>query len=153
MGVDIDAIFAASGSQGTQAGLVLGLAHARSDIPLYGISVAREKQDLEQRVFALATRAAKLAKLDTPILREHVICDDGYYAPGYGQPNAGMVEAVKLCARLEALLIDPVYSGKAMAGLIDKIRKGEFTKDQNIVFIHTGGQIALHAYCSVFAVD
>ncbi len=150
MGVGIDAIFAASGSQGTQAGLVLGLAHARSDIPLYGVSVAREKHDLEQRVFALAARAAKLAKLDTPILREHVICDDGYYAPGYGQPNAGMVEAVKLCARLEALLIDPVYSGKAMAGLIDKIRKGEFTKEQNIVFIHTGGQIALHAYRSEF---
>ncbi|MBL4870142.1 MAG: D-cysteine desulfhydrase [Robiginitomaculum sp.] len=150
LGINIDAIIAASGSQGTQAGLVLGLAQAKSNIPIYGISVARERQDLEERVFALAKRAAKLAKLDVPIERKNVMCDDNYLAPGYGLPNAGMVEAVKLCARLEALLIDPVYSGKAMAGLIDKIRKGEFTKGQNIVFIHTGGQIALHAYRSEF---
>ncbi len=153
LGIGLDAIFAASGSQGTQAGLVLGLAQANSDVSLYGISVSREKDDLEERVFALANLAAKHVQLDAPILRERVICDDGYYAPGYGQPNAAMVEAVKLCARLEALLIDPVYSGKAMAGLIDKIRKGVFTRGQNVVFIHTGGQIALHAYRSVFAED
>ena len=148
--IPIDAFLVASGSQGTQAGLLVGLAAANSNIPLHGISVSRPRLDLEERVFSLAVKAAEHAQITTPIHREQVICDDRYYAPGYGKPNDAMIEAVTLCARLEGLLLDPVYSGKAMAGLIGKIRNGEFTKEQNLVFIHTGGQIALHAYRSIF---
>lgn len=151
MGVNIDALVVASGSQGTQAGLLTGLAAAHSVIPLYGISVSRPKLDLEERVYRLAVKASAHAQIKTSILREQVICDDQYYAPGYGQPNEAMIEAVNLCAKLEGLLLDPVYSGKAMAGLINKVRKGAFRKGQNIVFIHTGGQTALHAYRSIFA--
>ena len=74
----------------------------------------------------------------------------GYAAPGYGLPNPGMIEAVKLMASLEGILLDPVYSGKAMAGLIDMVRKGRFSKDETVVFVHTGGTPALFAYADCF---
>ena len=150
MDLHIDAIVVGSGSQGTQAGLLVGLAAANSSIPLHGISVGREKLDLEERVFSLATRTAEYADIGAVILRENVVCNDEYYAPGYGQPNDGMIEALTLCARLEGILLDPVYSGKAMAGLIGMVRNGSFKAGENIVFIHTGGQVAIHAYRSIF---
>ncbi len=149
-GLDIDAIVVASGSQGTQAGLLVGLAAAEADIPVHGICVSRGRVELETLVHALAEKTAEYAGVKTPILRENVLCDDSYYPPGYGQPNDGMIEAVTLCARIEGLLLDPVYSGKAMAGLIDKIRGGTYKKGDTVIFIHTGGQVALHAYRSTF---
>lgn len=148
--LDIDAIFVASGSFGTQAGLVVGMIESHKDIPIHGISVSKPSADLEAGVYALALETAKLAGLTSPVPRGNVICHDQYYAPGYGEPNEGMIEALRLCATLEGLLLDPVYSGKAMAALIDHIRKGKFKAGQNVVFIHTGGQTALHAYRSVF---
>ncbi len=150
MGLAVDAIVVASGSQGTQAGLLVGLANAGSEIPVHGICVSRSAAELEEAVFELAKKTADYAGLTAPILRESVICDDGYYAPGYGQPNAGMIEAVTLCARLEGLLLDPVYSGKAMSGLMGKIRDGTLNTGDTVIFLHTGGQVALHAYRSTF---
>ncbi len=150
LGLNIDAIVVGSGSQGTQAGLLVGLAANDSQIPVHGICVSRDRAQLEELVYTLATKTADYAGLKTLIKREDVMCDDGYFRPGYGQPNDGMIEAVTLCARLEGLLLDPVYSGKAMAGLIGKIRNGTFKKGQSVVFIHTGGQTALHAYRSTF---
>lgn len=70
--------------------------------------------------------------------------------PGYGLPTPGMVEAVTLMARQEGILLDPVYSGKAMAGLIDLVRKGHFRKGQNVVFLHTGGSVGLFGYTEAF---
>ncbi|MEM7358350.1 MAG: D-cysteine desulfhydrase [Pseudomonadota bacterium] len=153
MGIEPDALVVASGSQGTQAGMLVGLALEGSDIPLHGISVSRPREDLEERVHQLALDTLAYAKLDVSIERDQVICDDGYYAPAYGVPNDAMVEAVTLCAQTEGMLFDPVYTGKAMAGLIDKIRNGTFRKGQTVVFVHTGGQAALHAYRSVFSGD
>ena len=150
MELNVDAIVVASGSQGTQAGLLVGLAADKADIPVHGICVSRSGPELEELVFNLAERTAEHAGCTAPVLRHSVICDGDYFAPGYGQPNDAMIEAVTLCARFEGLLLDPVYSGKAMAGLINKIRNGTFKKDDNVVFIHTGGQIALHAYRSTF---
>ena len=77
-----------------------------------------------------------------------MVANDDYVGPGYGQPTPEMVEAVSLLARTEGILLDPVYSGKGMAGLIGEIRKGTFSKDENIVFVHTGGSAALFAYQS-----
>lgn len=151
MGLDIDAIIVASGSQGTQGGLLVGLAEAGSNIAVHGICVRCSGPELENLVFDLATKTADYAGCGATVQRGAVICDGGYFAPGYGLPNAAMIEAVTLTAQLEGLLLDPVYSGKAMAGLIDKVRGGTFKKGETVVFLHTGGQAALHAYRSTFA--
>ncbi|MBV9046460.1 MAG: pyridoxal-phosphate dependent enzyme, partial [Alphaproteobacteria bacterium] len=78
--------------------------------------------------------------------REHIVANSDYVGPGYGLPTPGMVEAVKLLAQTEGILLDPVYTGKGMAGLIDHVRKGAFRKDSNIVFLHTGGSAGLFGY-------
>jgi D-cysteine desulfhydrase len=81
---------------------------------------------------------------------EAINCSDEYYQPGYMLPNPGMIEAVRRLAQIEGILLDPGYSGKATAGLIDLVRKGYFKKDENILFIHTGGAPALYAYLDTF---
>ena len=84
------------------------------------------------------------------IARSAVVANCDYVGPGYGQPTPGMTEAVLMLARLEGVLLDPVYSGKAMAGLIDLIRKGEIRKGETVVFLHTGGAVGLFGYTGVF---
>ncbi|MGO1117560.1 D-cysteine desulfhydrase [Rhodovibrionaceae bacterium A322] len=149
-GLAFDGVVLASGSQGTQAGFLVGLLAEGSEVPLIGVSVSRGKAELESLVYKLALATADKLGLPQADFRQRVVCDDRFFAPGYGQPNEGMVEAVRLCAQLEGLLLDPVYSGKAMAGLIQMVREGRFRKGQKVLFIHTGGQAALHAYRSVF---
>ena len=82
--------------------------------------------------------------------REDIVCFDQYVGPGYSLPTDSMVEAVKLFAKTEAILLDPVYSGKAAAGLIDLVRKNHFPKGANVLFLHTGGSPALYAYMDTF---
>lgn len=150
LNIEMSAIFVATGSQGTQAGLLVGLAAEGNSTPVHGIAVSRPGDQQAELVLDLTRRTEALLELGPIVPEGSVLCDGGYYGPGYGQPNDAMVEAVRLCARLEGLILDPVYSGKAMAGLIDKIRNGAYTKQDKVVFIHTGGQAALGAYRSVF---
>jgi L-cysteate sulfo-lyase len=82
--------------------------------------------------------------------REKVVADSGYVGPGYGLPTDAMVEAVKMLAQYEGILLDPVYSGKGFSGLIDLVRKGRFKKGENVVFLHTGGSVSLFAYPNIF---
>jgi L-cysteate sulfo-lyase len=149
-GLRIDHLVHATGSAGTQAGLVVGLQALNSPIRLLGIGVraAREKQ--ETMVHDLGRGTWELLGLRGELPRESVAANCDYVGGGYGVPTPGMVEAVTLLARTEGLLLDPVYSGKGMAGLIDLIRKGRFQKDENIVFLHTGGSVALFGYPSTF---
>lgn len=149
-GLRIDHIVVASGSQGTQAGLLLGLAASKADIRLLGMSVGRSRPELETKVFDLANRTVRHAGWDLEIASSSVECDDRFFGSGYGQPTEEMLEAVTLCARLEGLLLDPVYTGKAMSGLIARIRAGDYKKGETVVFVHTGGQAALHAYRTAF---
>jgi D-cysteine desulfhydrase len=93
--------------------------------------------------------AAKLGMRETPPA-DKVLCFGDYVGKGYSIPTDGMVEAVQMLARQEAILMDPVYTGKAMAGMIDLIRKGFFKKDETILFVHTGGAPALYAYLDSF---
>ena len=146
----IDHIVHASSSQGTQAGILAGLIAMESSIPVHGISVGRKASELSTMVHELTEQTLDYAGLEPNVNATSVICNDAYCAPGYGEPNDGMIEAVQLCAQLEGILLDPVYTGKAMSGLISMIKSGEFSKDENVVFIHTGGQAALHAYPSIF---
>ncbi|MCU0952845.1 MAG: pyridoxal-phosphate dependent enzyme, partial [Burkholderiaceae bacterium] len=151
LGLDIDCLVHATGSAGTQAGLVAGLEGARSAIPVLGIGVRVGKGPQEEKVYKLACETAELLGVPGAVRREAVVANGDYVGPGYGLPTAAMIEAVRLVARTEGILLDPVYSGKGMAGLIDLIRKGEFRRGQNIVFLHTGGAVGLYGYRDAFA--
>lgn len=146
-----DHMVMATGSAGTQAGLAVGLKLSNSDMGLLGISVRMPKAQQEANVLRLAQATA--AKLGQPDLMqaEDIVANSDYVGSGYGKPTPDGLEAIELFARHEGILLDPVYSGKGAAGLIDLIRKGHFSRDQRIVFLHTGGAIALFGYSSAFA--
>ncbi|MEJ2171145.1 MAG: D-cysteine desulfhydrase [Woeseiaceae bacterium] len=146
MGLSVDHLVTATGSAGTQAGLIVGLKAMRPEIPLLGIGVNVSKDVQEERVYKLACETADYIGKPGIVARADVVANCDYVGAGYGIPTAGMNEAVLLLARLEGLLFDPVYSGKALAGMIDLVRKGEFAGAENIVFLHTGGAAALFAY-------
>lgn len=149
-GLRIDHVVHATGSTGTQAGLVTGLAGARTGVPVLGIGVRAPRAEQEDKVFALAERTAEHIGIGGAVTRADVVANCDYVGEGYGIPTPGMVEAVELLARLEGLLLDPVYSGKGMAGLIDLVRGGHFDADENIVFLHTGGSVGLFGYTGAF---
>ncbi|POE07330.1 D-cysteine desulfhydrase [Pectobacterium odoriferum] len=146
----IDHIVHATGSTGTQAGLVTGLATTNSQIPLLGISVRAPKAKQEENVYALAQRTWQLLGIPGELPLSAVQVNSDYVGKGYGIPTEGTLEALRLLAQLEGILLDPVYSGKGMAGLIDLIRQGYFRADENIVFIHTGGSAGLFGYRQLF---
>ncbi len=146
IGLRIDHFIHATGSAGTQAGLVVGFEALNSGIPVLGIGVRNPRDKQEANVHKLAEATAAKLGLKGGIRREAVVANCDYVGDGYGIPTAGMGEALMMCARLEGLFLDPVYSGKGMAGLIDLIRKGTYRKDENIVFLHTGGQVGLFGY-------
>lgn len=151
MGLRVDAVVHATGSAGTQAGLLTGLAAGNGGIPVLGISVRGSREDQEAHVWQLAQATCDhLGLAAHTVRREDVTVDSGHVGAGYGVPTDGMIEAVRLVAELEGILLDPVYTGKAMAALIAHIRAGRYTDDQNIVFLHTGGAVALFAYRGIF---
>ena len=150
MGLSIDHLVVPSGSAGTHAGILSGIEGTHAGIPVAGINVSRTKQDQEELVYNLAVQTAERVGAEGTVSRRTVNCFDEYVGPGYSLPTEGMVEAVKLLASTEAILMDPVYSGKAMAGMIDLSRKGFFDDCENVLFLHTGGSPALYAYLDSF---
>lgn len=151
MQLRVDRVVHATGSAGTQAGLVAGFEAMNSGIDVLGIGVRAAREAQENNVYKLASETAALLGVAAGIQRERVMANCDYVGAGYGLPTPAMVEAVSLLARYEGILLDPVYSGKGMAGLIDLIRKGQFAKDDNVVFVHTGGSVALFGYTDTFA--
>jgi len=152
MGLHIDWVVHGTGSTGTQAGLVAGLEGLNSGIRVYGISVRQPKEKQEAAVFALTERTADFIGIRGGVRRDAIMANSDYVGGGYGVPTDDMVEAVSLAARHEGLLLDPVYSGKAMAGLIDLIRsKRVFAPTETVVFLHTGGAVGLYAYQHLWA--
>jgi L-cysteate sulfo-lyase len=144
-GINVGHIVTATGSAGTQAGLIVGLKAMNSGIPLLGIGVNAPQEKQEEKVFSLACETAEYIGKPGCVARDDVVANCDYVGDGYGVPTDSMNEAVLLLARTEGLLFDPVYSGKALAGLIDLVRSDQFEGD-NIVFLHTGGAAALFAY-------
>ncbi len=149
-GLEIAHVIHGTGSAGTQAGFVAGLAAIHARIPVLGISVRAPREKQEDMVFKLAVQTAEHLGAPGIVKRDEIVANGDYVGQGYGIPTAGMVEAVTLVARSEGILLDPVYTGKAMAGLIDLVRKGRFAKDSDIVFLHTGGSAALFGYPDAF---
>ncbi len=150
LGVTFDALIHGSGSGGTQAGLVVGLQAIRARLPVIGINDSDTADELSAKVSEVAQGLADMLDVAGEVDPDAIECIDGYVGPGYGIPTDGMVEALKLCAETEGLILDPVYSGKAMAGLIDLVRLGRFARGRRIVFLHTGGTAALSTYASAF---
>lgn len=149
LGIALDHVVLASGSGGTHAGMVAGLTGVNAAVDIVGISVRAQKEQQEAKILDLARRAAELGGSSHAIEPAAVKVLDDYVGEGYSLPTDGMVEAVRLFARLEGVLLDPVYTGKAAAGLIDQVRRGAFAAAANVVFLHTGGSAALYAYQDV----
>jgi len=145
-GVRIDRVVVCSGSSGTHGGLLAGFLGNQVQIPIVGIGTSRDPADQDPLVHAEAQAVCDLLGLGLKVPREAVLTFGDYWRPKYSVPNARMVEAVQLLAHTEAILLDPVYTGKAMAGLIGLSRDGYFGQDENVLFLHTGGAPALHAY-------
>ena len=145
-GVHFDRLVVGSGSSGTHGGLVAGFLGNHIDLPIVGIGVSRDPPEQEPLVHREAQAVADLLGLGLQVPAEAVRTVGGYWQPKYSVPNAGMVEAVQMLARTEGLLLDPVYTGKVMAGLIGLARAGELRADERVLFLHTGGLPSLHAY-------
>jgi L-cysteate sulfo-lyase len=151
MRIHADAIVHASSSGGTQAGLMVGAALAKSATRIMGVNVYKKNgADIAGTVHGIALATMQAIGGDITNMTSHLHVIDGYQGEAYGLPTDEMREAVMYAAQTEGLLIDPVYSGKAMAALIGHVRRGKFTRDQTVVFLHTGGTAALGAYADVF---
>ncbi|WGV15594.1 D-cysteine desulfhydrase [Fuscovulum ytuae] len=148
-GLTFDHMVTATGSAGTHAGLIVGLKALNAQLPLLGIGVRAPKEVQEGNVFRLAQATEEKIGLQSVVAREDVVANCDYIGKGYGIPADSTLEAIDIFAKQEAILLDPVYSGKGAAGLIDLCRKGHFTKGQRIVFLHTGGAIGLTGYTHV----
>lgn len=146
MGLPLDHIVCASGSGGTHAGLAAGLTATESGIALTGISVRSEKDVQETRLRTLANETAQGAGASQQIPAEAIRVRDDFVGPGYSLPTPQMTAAIQLFARSEGILLDPVYTGKAAAGLISLVAEAAFADDAHVLFVHTGGAPALHAY-------
>ena len=145
------ALVHASGSSGTQAGAAVGAAVARPELRVVGIDIDAEPARVRQDVVTLAADLARHLRLDVPDLEERIEVVAGFAGPGYGVVTEEGIAAIELFARLEGLILDPVYSGKGAAGLVGLIRQGRFGKGDSVVFLHTGGAPGLFAYRSCFA--
>ncbi|MGS3098822.1 D-cysteine desulfhydrase [Enterobacter hormaechei] len=141
--VSLSSVVVASGSAGTHAGLAVGLEQLMPDVELIGVTVSRSVADQKPKVVTVQQAVAEQLALQA---KAEILLWDDYFAPGYGTPTDEGMEAVKLLARLEGILLDPVYTGKAMAGLIDGIARKRFKDEGPILFVHTGGAPALFAY-------
>ncbi len=148
-GIPLDHVVHATGSAGTQAGLVVGLNAMHSNIPLLGIGVNAPKEIQEDKVWKLALETEEFIGAPGVVQRKDIVANCDYVGRGYGIPTDAMNAAVLLLARLEGLLFDPVYSGKGLAGLIDQVQNGVLRKAKHVVFVHTGGQAGLFGYADL----
>ena len=150
VGLSPKLVVLSTGSAGTHAGMVAGFHAMGCNIPILGVSVRQPEQIQIENVYNLAVKTAALLT-DKPLSRNRVIVDDGYVGEGYGIPTETMVAATNMLARNEGILLDPVYSGKGMAGLIGQIKSGQITKEGDVIFLHTGGAVSLFAYEDQFS--
>ena len=150
MGIEIGSMVAASGSGGTQTGMILGADVEKSGIQTVGMAISSDATVVIPKLKDLCNQTSEYYELGLSYEEKDIIFNDNYIGEGYGIPSEEMIEAVKLLARKEGIILDPVYSGKAFAGMVDLIKKGYFDKSKAVVFIHTGGTPALFVYSDSF---
>lgn len=151
MGERPSRLYYASGSRGTQAGLTLGAMLSGAPYAVYGVAVSGGESFKRERALRIANEAASLLGVDARVSESHLQTDQGYIGPGYGISTEQSLDAIRLLARSEGLLLDPVYTSKAMAALIDHVRSGGLDPSSTVVFLHTGGVPALFAHAASFA--
>ena len=144
--LQLDRVIVGSGSSGTHGGMVAGFLGNHIDIALTGVGVSRDPQEQAPLVRREAQAVCDLLELGVTVPEEKVHCVGGYWQPKYSLPNDAMIEAVRLMARTEGILLDPVYTGKIVAGLIGMVRDGAIGPDETVLFLHTGGMPSLFAY-------
>lgn len=147
----IDCIVHTTGGTTTQVGLLVGLFSLASQVRVHGVSSGKPKAMQEAKMKRLCADLMAFAGIDGAVPESAIVADSDFTGPGYGIPGPETIEAIELVARLEGILLDPVYTGKSMAGLISLIRRGQFKPGENIVYLHTGGTPALFAYRQSFA--
>lgn len=139
MGLSPHYLFHATGSCGTQAGLTIGAKALETGLRVVGVSVRYDERTIRDRVKRIAGETTALLGMDLQIADEDFDVLDGYVGDGYAKPTAGCLEAVRLLALTEGLILDPTYTGKAMAALIDQVRNGKLGPGDDVIFLHTGG--------------
>jgi L-cysteate sulfo-lyase len=140
-----------TGSASTHSGFLLGVRSCGSDVPVHGVCVRRDAVSQTQRVSDKLNSVIDIIGCDIRIPDSEIICDDSQLAPGYGLPNDDTIAAIKHMARSEGILLDPTYSGKTFAVLLDMLRRGDFGADEHVVFLHTGGAVSLFGYPELVA--
>jgi len=134
----------------TQAGMVVGFAADGRAERVIGIDASAKPAQTREQITRIARQTAEKVDLARDITAQDVVLDERFGGPEYGLPNAGTLEAIRLCARLEGVLTDPVYEGKSMHGMIDMVRNGEFPEGSRVLYAHLGGVPALNGYSFIF---
>lgn len=150
LGFRFDYIVVCSVTGSTQAGMVVGFAADGRTDKVIGIDASAKPAQTRAQILRIAQNTAKLVELGREITEADVVLDTRYGGPEYGLPNPGTLEAIRLCARQEGMLTDPVYEGKSMHGMIDMVRQGEFPAGSKVLYAHLGGVPALNAYSFLF---
>jgi len=150
LGFKFDYIVVCSVTGSTQAGMVVGFAADGRADRVIGIDASAKPEATQSQILRIAKHTAELVELGRAITDQDVVLDTRYGGPEYGLPSAGTLEAIRLCARQEGMLTDPVYEGKSMHGMIDKVRRGEFPAGSKVLYAHLGGVPALNAYSFLF---
>ena len=150
LGFRFDYIIVCSVTGSTQAGMVVGFAADRRADRVIGVDASATPTKTRAQILRIAQKTAALVELDREIADKDVVLDTRYAGPAYGLPNEGTMEAIRLCARQEGVLTDPVYEGKSMHAMIDMTRRGEFPPGSRVLYAHLGGVPALNAYSFLF---
>ena len=151
LGVFFDTIIVCSVTGSTQAGMVAGFELEGKGRRVVGIDGSAKVAETRAQVLRIAQDTARKIGLRRELTDDHVILDDRYHAGTYGIPDDGTLAAIRMGARFEGMITDPVYEGKSLAGMIDLVQRGEIPKTSNVLYAHIGGQPALNAYASLFA--
>ena len=150
LGVFFDTIIVCSVTGSTQAGMIAGFAAQSRSRRVIGIDGSAKPAETRDQVARIARATAALIEVGRELRDDEVILDERYHAGIYGIPDERTLEAIRLAGRLEAMITDPVYEGKSMAGLIDLVASGEIRKDSTVLYAHLGGQPALNGYSALF---
>jgi 1-aminocyclopropane-1-carboxylate deaminase len=151
LGVFFDTVIVCSVTGSTQAGMVAGFADRDRDRRVIGIDASAKPAETRDQVARIAGFTATAIGIERELRDDEIVLDERYHAGIYGIPDATTIEAMRLAARLEAMITDPVYEGKSMAGLVDLVARREIDPSSNVLYAHLGGQPALNAYAALFA--
>ncbi|WP_404993844.1 1-aminocyclopropane-1-carboxylate deaminase [Cupriavidus pauculus] len=150
LGFKFDYIVVCSVTGSTQAGMVVGFAEDGRADRVIGIDASAKPEQTRAQILRIAKHTAGLVELDRDIVDADVVLDTRYGGPEYGLPSAGTMEAIRMCAKFEGMMTDPVYEGKSMHGMIDMVQRGEFPAGSRVLYAHLGGAPALSAYSFLF---